>query len=449
MVTDLAEHSGQLEPARVPVKLRTATRFSASILAGLLAGLVLQVWTLAFLGHLGGTALYVRAIYTPVSFLVLAVTEGVSVAAQVSAGIATRTGRGDVLRPLPACAAAGCGLLLLIALAFTAAQRVVFSVLSVAAADRPLVLAFVITMCLASLIGVLPAVLSSILRGAGRTGASAVLAAGSVVLTIATMALLRVTTGLGVLALPAGTAAAGVATGAAAVAVMRADFARLRGLAVRRDDLRDLMTFGLPVAGTFLLLAAVNSGYLRVLRHAGAAGISAFSLGQNVFSLIMVVALAIGSGVAVTVSLHPAPDRRALVQSGLTATVRMTLPVYAVIGGLTWLLRDPLAAALTSDHAVAAAGAAYFAWMGPSFTLSGGTLALLTYLEQTGRASTALILNTAYFAVMFAVAFALPQPVSSADLIRVIAVSNVIGFGTCWMSARCLTRRPGGQDATV
>jgi Na+-driven multidrug efflux pump len=440
-VAELAENSRHLESTRDHVLPGTAIRFSASILVGLLAGMVLQIWTLAFLGHLGGEALYIRAIYTPVSFLVLAVTEGISVASQVSAGIATRNGRRDVLRPLPTYATVSWGLLLLIALAFTAGQRVVFSVLSVGTADRHMVVAFVTTMCLASMIGLLPGMAGSMLRGMGRPGTSSVLAAGSVALTIVVMVVLRVTTDLGVLAVPAGTAVAAVLTGAATFAVMRGDFRHIPGLRVRRDDLRDLRTFGLPVAGTFLLLSVVNSGYLRVLRNAGVVGISGFNLGQNANSLFMVVSLAIGSGVAVAANLHGGDDRRPVVQAGLTTTVRMALPAYAVIGGLIYLFCNPLAALLTSDKAVAAVGATYFMWMGPSFTGFGGTLALLTYLEQVGRASTALILNTIYFAVMLAIAFALPQPVSSTDLIRVIAASNIVGFVTCWMSARYLIRR--------
>src|SRR6187402_1407596 len=92
--------AGDLATAGTTPMAGPAIRFGAAILVGLLAGLVLQIFTLAFLGRLGGDALYVRAIYTPISFLVLAVTEGLVVAAQVSSGIAARSGRRDTLRPL-------------------------------------------------------------------------------------------------------------------------------------------------------------------------------------------------------------------------------------------------------------------------------------------------------------------------------------------------------------
>jgi hypothetical protein len=62
-------------------------------------------------------------------------------------------------------------------------------------------------------------------------------------------------------------------------------------------------------------------------------------------------------------------------------------------------------------------------------------------LEQVGRASAAFALNKIYFAVVFVIAFLLPQPGSSTTLAQLLAASKVIGFVTCWFSARYLVRR--------
>ncbi|MFI1418642.1 MATE family efflux transporter [Streptomyces sp. NPDC020731] len=427
--------------ARKPSLIGETVRLSGSILVGLLAGLVLQVWTLAFLGRLGSEALYIRAIYAPVGFLVLAVTEGLVVAAQVSAGIATRNGRRDVLRSSPTHIAVGGGVLLLTAAVFAAGSDVVFGVLGVEARNRSGVVAFVVAVCLTSVVSLLPYVGGAALRGMGRAGASSLLSVGFTLLTMAATASLNAVTGLGVLAVPIGTLVAGAVVGAVAGVLLREHLPQVSKPWLRRDAVVELRSFGAPVAATFLLLSSVNFGYLWVLRDAGTAEIAGFGLGQNATSFFTVVALAVGSGAAVAVNLRPGEDRRPINSAGLTATVQVALPAYAVIGALAYLLRHPLAGMLTSDQAIAAIAADYFLWTGPTFALFGGTLALLTYLEQIGRASAAFTLNMAYFAVLLAVALCLPPPVGSTTLARLLAAGNIVGFATCWYCARHLIRR--------
>ncbi|GIF22736.1 Na+-driven multidrug efflux pump [Actinoplanes tereljensis] len=416
-----------------------AIRFSASILVGLLAGLVLQVFTLAFLGRLGEEALYVRAIYTPIGFLVLAVTEGLVVAAQVSAGIATRSGRRDTLRPLPTFLVLGGGALILTAGVFAAAAAPIMNALEVDPADRGAVLVFVVAVCLATVVSLVPLAGGAVLRGMGRTVASSVLSVGFTLLSIGAMVVLRIWTDLGMLAVPGSTLVAGVVAGAASWWQLRGNTAA--GSWFRRHAAAELWMFGAPVAITFLMLSSVNFGYLRVLRNATSADIAGFNLGQGASSFFMVVAIAVGSGTAIVANLRQGEVRQPIDGAGLSAVVRISLPAYAAIGILAFALRDPLSRLLAVDTNVARTTAGYFRWMGPTFAVFGGTLAVLTYLEQVGRARTALLLNAVYFAVLLAVAFLLPQPVGSDTLTRLLAISNVVGFLTCWQSARYLINR--------
>jgi Na+-driven multidrug efflux pump len=430
----------ELATAEKTSLIAPAIRLAASILVGLLASLVLQIFTLAFLGRLGGDALYVRAIYTPIGFLVLAVTEGLVVAAQVSAGIATRSGRRDTLRSVPTLLALGGGALILTAGVFAAAASPILSALKVNPADRSEVLTFVVAVCLTTVVSLVPYAGGAVLRGMGRTVASSVLGVGFTVLSIAAMTALGLWTDLGMLAVPASTLIAGTVAGAAALVLLRPH--KAAGPWFRRDAAAELWAFGAPVAVTFLLLSSVNFGYLRVLREATTAEVAGFNLGQGANSFFMVVALAVGSGAAVVANLQPGEARQSIEAAGLSATVRIALPPYAVIGVLAFALRHPLSRLLTSDAEVARTTADYFLWMGPTFVVFGGTLAVLTYLEQVGRARTALLLNVIYFTVLLVIAFLLPQPVGSNTLTKLLAISNVIGFLTCWLSARYLITRP-------
>ncbi|WP_430786086.1 MATE family efflux transporter [Actinoplanes sp. G11-F43] len=416
--------------------IRPALRLSGSILVGLSAGLILHLFTLAFLGRLGEDALYVRAIFTPFGFLILAVVEGVVVAAQVSAGIATRSGRRDVLRPLPTFLAVGGGVLVLIAALFTAGSGPILNALEVRPELRPDVVTFVVTVCLATVVSLLPYAGAALLRGIGRTGTSSMSTVG---FTVLSMVLTVSLAPLGVLAVPAATAVAGVIAGVAVLVPLRGHAAGRPWL--RRDAAAGMWTLGAPVAVTFLLLSTVNFGYLWVLRDATAADVAGFNLGQGAITFVMVVALAVGSGTAVAVNLRPGEVRRPIEAAGLSAAVRMTLPAYAVIGLLTWAARDPVSRLLTTDPEVARVTAEYFQWMGPTFLVFGGTLAVLTYLEQIGHARIALLLNVVYFAVLLVIAVLLPAPVTALTMTKLLAAGNAAGFLTCWLSARYLLSR--------
>ncbi|MFC8721736.1 MATE family efflux transporter [Kitasatospora sp. NPDC057198] len=420
----------------------SAGRFAVSILFGLVAGLVLQAWTVAFLGRLGPEALYVRSVYTPIGYLVLAVTEGLVVASQVSAGIAARNGRSrEALKSLPTFFAVGAGLLVLQAVVVLMVPGPVLNALGVAPDARHSVLVFVVTLALTSAVGLLPYLGAGVLRGLGHTGPAAWLGALFTVLSIAGTVVLHAVTELGVLAVPIGGLPATVAVGAAVVAVLRRKRVARPALVGDRAAVRELLGLGAPVAGTFLLLSTVTFGYLRVLREAGPVEVAGFSLGQMAVGLLMVIAMAVGSGTAIAVTLRPGGSRRGINHAGLNTVLRLSLPPYLLLGAAVFLLREPIARALTTDRAAAAVTAGYFAWVGPTLALFGGTLALLSYLEQIGRAGAAFLLNTVYFAVMLAAAFLIPAPVDAGDLAGLMAAGNVLGFVTLWFSVRFLVLR--------
>ena len=113
------------------------------------------------------------------------------------------------------------------------------------------------------------------------------------------------------------------------------------------------------------------------------------------------------------------------------------------------LTRDRLVSAVTSSAGVQPFAEQFLLWVGQTLVLFGPTLAVLTYLEQIGKASAALLLNVTFFAVVLGIALLLPQPVRSSTLTQLIAVSNVIGFAGVQFSAARLLRRPKGRSTLL
>lgn len=431
----------------MPSLAKMTRSLSGSVLLGMVAGVALQLWIVTFLGWLGENALYVRSIYTPVGFLNVGVTQGLTVTLQVTAGIALRSGRlKSSLDTVTTFLIVGCGLLCATGLIFAAASGPICAALGVPAASRPAVTEFVWTVSLAEAAGLIPLLAASALRGIGRAGVAAVLSIAYTVVFAAVMLALHLTTALGVQIVPvAGFIAAG-AVGVVSVAALPRYGLPLTLRRPHREAFGQLWTMALPVALTFVLLSAVTIGYLRALRHAGAAQVAGFILGQNTTFYLMTGALAIGAGAAIAVNIRPGQDRLALNRAGLGVALRMVFPVYAVVAIATFFLRGPLAHALTGSAAVADVTSRYFAWTGLTLVLYSGTITMLLFLEQIGRARVSFVLNLVYFSIMLAIALSLPQPVSSQTLAEILAIGNVVGFVTLIICIRYVVlRRPAPE----
>lgn len=414
-----------------------AARMSVSLVAMTTAGIVLQVAVTAFLGHLGGDALYLRSIYLPFGFVSLAVSEGVAVAVQVSASILLQRGDtarvGGVLMLMTVLSAGGFGALALLVLALSGPME---ALLAVPAGSRVAVLAFLVTVLVANGLTMLPTLAGAALRGLGCAGAAAWLAAGGTALTIGAILAARQLWGLGAMSVPVGIAAGSVPLGAVSWTALRRHGVGFERVADPAPALRLLQQVALPVAGSFLVLSGASFGYLWLLREDGVAGVTGFALGQTVQTFLIVPAVAIGSAVAITVTLrggvvHPDAFR---------VLLRLALPAYAGIAGAVFLLRRPLVELLTADRAVGQVAVDYLGVVGPSLLPLGITLALLTYMEQTGRAMPALMLNATFFAAVLAIGAGLPSPLHAHALVVLLALANVAGCGCVSVSVHSLLR---------
>lgn len=421
-----------------------ARRMAVSLTAMTTAGTVLQLAVTAFLGHLGGDELYLRSVYAPFGFVTMAVSEGVAVAMQVSASTLHRRGEtarvGGVLVLMAVLSVGGFGAL---ALAVLAGSGPLEALLAVPEGSRAEVRAFLVAVIAANGLTMLPVLAGAALRGLGRAGAAAQLATAATVLTIGAILATQLLWGLGAMSVPIGLVAGSVPLALACLPVVRRGGTAFGWPADPGPALRLLREVALPVAGSFLVLSAASLGYLWLLRHGSVAEVTGFGLGQTVQTFLIVPAIAVGSAVAITVTLHGEQART----DAFRMLLRLALPVYACIAAVVFLLRGPLVDLLTTDTAVREVAADYLGTVGPSLLALGITLALLTYLEQAGRAVAALVLNVTFFAAVLALGAALPDPLHAHSLAVLLALANVAGCGCVLLSSRSLMRKRKGVPA--
>ncbi|MFF2268697.1 MATE family efflux transporter [Cellulosimicrobium cellulans] len=199
---------------------RRVVRLAAPICAALVVGALAQLVIAALLGHMGDDALYVRSLFIPVTFLVLAVQEGLDVSTQVgfarlhgSRARATEDGAADddgaTAVPTSATTAllgrfVGWGAAVLggVALLVVLAAPALADVLSVPAPLVAEFVAFARWTVLASVLSVPTAVAAAALRGWARTGASATVALLVAGLQVLVVWLVGLVAGFGALAVP-------------------------------------------------------------------------------------------------------------------------------------------------------------------------------------------------------------------------------------------------------
>jgi Na+-driven multidrug efflux pump len=427
---------------QMPSLMKMTISLASSIMVGLLAGLALQIFIIAFLGWQGPRSLYIRSIYGPVGFITLSVTEGVTIATQITAGIAARSGDGrNSLRPAPTYLYAAIGLLAVLAGVFFAASHPILSALGVTHANYSLITDFVLLTTLGSALGLAPTMAASAIRGVGKATMAAVLGISYTVLNIAFMLILNSTTDLGVMAVPIGDLMGLICITVITLRVLPRMEISLPAWRPRRDALPQLSSLAVPVGASFLLLSLVTYGYLRVLHESGSVQITGFSLGQTLNQFFLMPSIAIASGAAIAVNIRFGEDRLKVNQEGLGVMLRVIVPIYVVMSLVVYLIRTPLAEAFTPNHQISAVATSYLTWMGPTLILFGGTFAMLTYLEQIGLARASFTLNLIYFVVILAVAFALPQPVTALTMTHLLFAGNLIGFWTLLVSVRWLIKR--------
>ncbi|MCE7003213.1 MATE family efflux transporter [Kibdelosporangium philippinense] len=420
-----------------PSMVRRTASMAVSLVVGMTAtGAALQLVAPAFLGHLGGHALYLQSIYIPFGFLSLAVSEGLTVAAQVSASAALRQDQlATVSGTLTALAAIGCGFFVLVSVIVFGASGLLQEILNVPAASAADLRSFLSAMLLGNAVALIPALASAVLRGFGRARDSAGIAVAQTVLIAGAIFGVQAVWGAGVLSVPIGFVVGSVPVGVVGWLMVRRTGIRFAPWWSWRPVLEPLRTVALPIVASFLVLSASSLGSLWLLRGSGPIEVAGFGLLQAIQAFLVVPAIAIGSATAITTALSGAKFE------GLRILVRIALPAYVIIALSVAVLRIPLVHALSSDTAVRAATTDYLAVIGPSYLLFGLALAALTYLEQTGHAAGALVINVVFFGALFVVAAALGQPLHAETLILLTAIAYIPDCAGVLLYVRLVTRR--------
>jgi Na+-driven multidrug efflux pump len=409
--------------ARLAAPMALATVFTLS-----------AIWTtFAIIGHFGGDALYVRSLYLPVSLVLSAIQAGIEISTTVAvARLRERTPLqfGVIVRSMAVVGLAATTIATAIVAACTGPLA---TVLGAQIGAREAFTTFVRLMCLVIITEVPYLVLAGALRGMGRTGSASIVAMAVMVIQVAGVVVVGGVLRHGLISVPYSVAASALAGLALAVAFLRRSgplAAILRGTGTRlRDGIqpaaRILASVGVPVGGTFIVLALANTATLRVLSRFGAAAISGYGIANATQVVLIVPAVGLGTAVAVLVNQNGGVTAVATVARGAA----LAGIAYTGVGVLVWIAASPIARIASPDPRVSAVAGTYLHVVGPTLACVGTMLAGLTVLEQTGSAFIALSFNVGYFGLSIGIGAVLAHHAARYQpFIDTLAFANVLAL---------------------
>lgn len=362
-------------------------------------GLATTVVLTALIGQMGGSALYIRSIYAPLSFVLNAVTVGAAVPLQVrtartvrDAGAAERGAwLGSSARIVIVCG-------LVVGLLCAGLVRPLAWANNMPASYVPELRHFLILMVVAVTINAIGELCAAMVRGSGATTAGTLMSVSGACVNVAFVALVGLGAGAGLFAVPCGYVLGGAIeiTIGAGLLVHR-ELCTL-GTVARWDSAVTgyIVRIGLPVAASFILLFIENSLLLHIVSGHGRATVEGFSAGMTIQTLVIVPAAGFASGLAIL--MNQTGDLRGQeAQQLYRRGVQLLVAYYAFLTVLLIVGAHSVAEVMIGDHRSADQMYLFLHIVGPSLGLTGLALGTMTILEETGFGHIAVVLNLLYF----------------------------------------------------
>ncbi|SEO91759.1 MATE family efflux transporter [Actinacidiphila rubida] len=435
---------------------RHISRLAVPLLVAESLNFAVQLGVVAILGRMGGEAVYLRSLYQPVSFAVLALCVGFGVCNQVAAAISKGAGRPrDVMANSASLARVwlGIGAALYVILAVAAPSLT--GLLHVDAELRGTFVSFLRWTSAAGLLAVGAELCASGLRGYGYVRQATVLVLCTASVRIGLVAGLGLGAGIGIAAVPVAEGAAGL-TGLAMglVLLRRTELWHPPAVRIwRREVLTDLRRIGVPIAVSLLVISAYNLAVVGVLAGYGENAVAGYTVASTLQNVVLLPGTVLGTATAITINQQRGAGDWPRIRASMRGGIEVTVVTYAVVAVLVWSVHDPLARLIAGDARVAAEAGGYLGAVALTYAIQGPVLASLTVMEETGGGLRAIVLNAIYFGLIVAVSAAAAHAAGSADgFYAAVAYCNLIGVTVPLVAVRhirALSARGGAQPVAV
>ncbi|QKS69862.1 hypothetical protein FLK61_24045 [Paenalkalicoccus suaedae] len=394
-----------------PLLLKT----SIPLLLASTVTMIVQLASIAFMGNISATDIYIRALYTPFAFLTIALTEGFQISNQLLIARLKGSGKQEELkRTIVNMAAFSIGISFIVAVLIYLTAPVIAAYYQVPADISGAFVSFLSAMFFVNILVIVTMVVTSSLRGAGYVNLSVllnILYAGS---NISLVYLFAFHAELGIFSIVYANLISSIVF--TAIAIVKLHRYKLiewkRQYAVfYQPALIFLRNIGLPISLSYIIIFISNFLFNRIVTPFGMEAVSGFGVAYSIQTFVIIPAIAIGSslGIIMNSNIGAGIAYYSRVLDAYKVAVLFTMAVYAVIGVSLLFSYEAVVGVMLEDTVSIGFASDFIRILAPSYFIMGLVLMALTTLEQINKGVIALVLNAAYFAVIAAVGWYLTQ----------------------------------------
>ena len=412
----------------------------------------IQLSNVAFMGNLGGEEAYLRALYTPFAFLLIAITEAFQISNQVS--IAQLNGAGNkkgVKQHIVFyfCISFLCSILIFLIIYLTTPFIQSFYNIQSDLANE--LMNFIKIMFLLNFFAIFGVIMSSTLRSIGKVNLSTFLNIGYACTNVFLVYIFAFHFNQGLYSLIYGNLISSLLLCiSSAVFLLKLNVLDFKVMKFKITDLNSysnsiffLKVVAIPVFLSYVIIFISNLFYNKIVHPFGPTVLSGFNIGYYIQTFLIIPAIAIGSAIGLIVNnIIGAKENYARIPLVLRRGVYLTLIFYAVFTTIIFISKNHIANLMSIDKVVADHAIVFLTIIIPSISFFGVVLMTITLLEQLNKGMLALILNVLYFLVIIIVGQYLTEFYGEVSyLYWTMSIMNVLGFITCLIVLKMVSKQ--------
>lgn len=378
------------------------------ILASLITQIV-QLTNMAFMGNVGDDEAYLRSLYIPFAFLIIALTEGIQISNQVSVSRLKGERKYEEIRlNINNFIILGIGISLIVLLFVTIFGPMLISLFQIPDHLEKRFMHFIYLMFLASTFSVFLLILISSLRGIGKVNLASSLIISYAAVNVGLVYYFSFVLKKGLFSIFFGN----ILSALVLIVVTLTYLIRSKLIIFNRKyfkfyrkSLHYIKVVGIPISLSYIVIFVSSFFFNLIIKPFGPEAISGFGVAYYIQTFSIVPSIAIGTALGIIMNHNIGAGNQyypRVYNTYKTGSI-FTILFYLVISTMLFLFREEIVSLMIKNEASINEATLYLFIVTPSYVFMGLSLMTITTLEQINKGVIAVLFNILYFVMIIGV----------------------------------------------